>query len=145
MTLARALPEDLGTLLAMCRRYCELDGHVFDEPTARSGFAPLLDGDCHGVVWLICDDGPDPAGYAVVTWGWSIESGGPDALLDEIYVDRRGRGLGSAAVVEIIEDCRRRGFIRVFLETERHNLGARRLYSRFGFREEDSVWMSKDL
>jgi hypothetical protein len=41
--------------------------------------------------------------YAVVTWGWSIESGGRDALLDEIYVADRSRGIGAEMMHEIME------------------------------------------
>ena len=87
----------------------------------------------------------DPGGYAVATWGWSVEGGGPEALLDEIYVTDRGHGLGSAAVAAILDDCRSRGMMRVFLETESINWRARRLYTRLGFATEDSVRMSMEL
>lgn len=30
--------------------------------------------------------GEPPLGYAIVTWGYSLESGGREALLDEIYL-----------------------------------------------------------
>ncbi len=33
----------------------------------------------------------------------------------------------------------------LFLETERYNEAARRLYRRHGFVDEESVWMSLDL
>jgi GNAT superfamily N-acetyltransferase len=139
----RATHEDLTLLVELARRYCETDQHVFDEATVRAGMAGLLDSDRHGVAWIIGD--PEPVGYAVVTWGWSVEGGGPEALLDEIYVEQRGQGLGAAAVEWIIDDCRRRGMRRIFLETESHNEAARRLYARLGFTEEDSVWMSRLL
>lgn len=141
--MRRATPDDLPLLVALARRYCEMDHHVFDEPTVRAGMSGLLGSDRYGVVWMIGD--PDPVGYAVVTWGWSVEGGGPEALLDEIYVEQRGAGLGTAAVEWIIADCVRRGMRRIFLETEAHNDGARRLYTRMGFAVEDSVWMSREL
>jgi RimJ/RimL family protein N-acetyltransferase len=144
MVLIRARVADLDVLVELSRRYCELDRHVFDEDRTRAGLGPLLESDRHGVVWLI-GPGSDPAGYAVVTWGWSVEGGGPEALLDEIYVADRGRGLGSSAVSAILDDCRHRGMLRVFLETESHNEDARRFYARLGFVAEASVWMSKEL
>jgi ribosomal protein S18 acetylase RimI-like enzyme len=144
MVLTRARVADLDLLVELSRRYCELDRHVFDEDRARAGFGPLLESDRHGVVWLIGPEA-DAAGYAVVTWGWSVEGGGPEALLDEIYVADRGRGLGSSAVSAVLDDCRHRGMLRVFLETEAHNEDARRFYDRLGFVTEASVWMSKDL
>lgn len=139
----RAGPDDLGILLELCRRYCQIDGHVFEPDRARSGFAPLLDSDEHGVVWIAEGDGG--AGYAVVTWGWSIESGGRDALLDEVYVESSGAGVGTRLVEHVIEDCLRRGLPRIFLETERTNQVARRFYQKLGFAAEDSVWMVRLL
>ena len=76
---------------------------------------------------------------------WSIESGGRDALLDEIYVSRRDVGIGSAAVEAILADCRARRLPRIFLETETANDGARRLFLRHGFVIEESIWLSREL
>lgn len=119
-----------------------MDGHPFDPEMVGRALRPLLAADELGVVWLIMDEGGGPAGYAVVTWGYSLESGGRDALLDEVFVRERGRGLGGAALTEILADCRRRGMARVFLETESRNEAVRRFYARHGFHTEDSVWMS---
>jgi GNAT superfamily N-acetyltransferase len=145
MSLRRARPSDLAVLMTMAEGYAAADGHRWDEATARAGFGPLLESDRHGLVWLILDPQDEVAGYAVVTWGWSVESGGADALLDEIFVSHPGRGLGGGAVAEIIEDCRHRGLPRIFLETEAGNERARRLYARHGFEAESSVWMVKRL
>ena len=94
------------------------------------------------MVWLI----GDPAdGYAVVTWGYSLESGGREALIDEIYLRSRAQGMGSLAISSILEDCRSRELKVVFLETEAHNARVRRFYERAGFQEDDSVWMSLRL
>ncbi len=136
------MPEDLERLLELCMRYCQADGHVLDAVGATAGFTPLLESDEHGVVWVVERSGR-VVGYAVVTWSWSIESGGRDALLDEVYAETSGEGLGSVLVAHVVEDCRLRGLPRIFLETERANHDARRLYRRFGFEEEDSVWMVK--
>lgn len=142
MTIRRARPADLDLLLVLVAEYCALEGHLFDSSTASAGLGPVLVDDAHGMVWLL---GEPIDGYAVVTWGWSVEGGGPEALLDEIYVRNRGRGIGGAALDEILEDCRRRGVRRIFLETERSNELARRFYRRHGFTVEDSVWLSLDL
>ncbi len=85
------------------------------------------------------------SGYAVVTWGWSIEAGGAEAVLDEVFVDDRGEGMGSGLIEHLLADCRARGMARVFLETESHNERVRRLYARHGFVVDDSIWMSHDF
>ena len=86
-----------------------------------------------------------PCGYGVVTWGWSIEAGGLDVVLDELYTRTRGAGIGSRLIEAIEEECRTRDVRRIFLETERRNDGARRLYRRHGYVDDDSIWMSKEL
>ncbi len=136
-----AEPGDLDTLVGLHREFCVLDGHPFDLDRARSAFAPLLADDTHGVVWIV-----DPArGYAVLTWGWSIEAGGSEAVLDEVFVVERGQGLGSQLIEHVIDDGRRRGIARIVLETEAHNEPGRRLYERHGFRADDSIWLSHDF
>ena len=78
--LRRAGPADEGLLLELIREFYEQDRHDYDEFLLRPALAPLLAGDEFGVTWLI----GDRQGYAVVIWGYSLESGGRDALLDGI-------------------------------------------------------------
>jgi GNAT superfamily N-acetyltransferase len=142
-----AVPEDLQVLVELVGEYCAADGHVLDETVVRAGLEPLLTDDTHGAIWMI---DPDLAhatadGYVVVTWGWSIEIGGLDVVLDEIYVRTRGQGKGSDALRVVEAECRRRGVKRIFLETELANEAARRLYGRHGYRIDESIWMSKEL
>ena len=140
--IARAGPEDLRLLVELSAEFNEIDGHVHNDNRVRSALIPLLRDDALGIVYLL---GEPPAGYAVVTWGYSIESGGRDALLDEIYVRAKGQGIGGSAFEEVLADLRTRGLSRMFLETERANARVRLFYSRHGFVEDDSIWMSREL
>lgn len=143
--IRRATPQDLKSLVPLCRRYCAADHHEFERERTIRGLAPLLETDRHGVVWIAEAADGTIAGYAVVTWGWSVESGGLDALLDEIYTEPKNQGSGSALLDAIEADCARRGCARLFLETERANEAARRLYRRRGYAVEDSIWMQLTL
>jgi GNAT superfamily N-acetyltransferase len=140
--LRRASGADLPLLLRLILEFCQVDSHQYNEERVRTALEPLLRCDDHGVVWMI---GEPPEGYAVVTWGYSLESGGEEALIDEIYLRSRGEGIGSRALQAIIDDCRARGCKRMFLETESHNQRVRRFYARAGFETDDSVWMSRPL
>lgn len=140
--LTRATPEDQPELLVLIREFCSVDQHPFDEQRIVECLPPLLECDDHGVVWKI---GDPVVGYAVVTWGYSLESGGREALIDEIYVRSRGEGLGSQALHAILDDCRARGCKIVFLETEARNARVRNFYARAGFVADDSIWMSLPL
>ncbi|WP_432824496.1 N-acetyltransferase family protein [Dactylosporangium sp. CA-092794] len=139
----RATAGDLAALLPLVREFCAVDRHEFDEERVTRALRPLLAGDAHGQVWLVGGAASGPVGYAVVTWGWSLESGGREALLDEIYVRDRGNGLGGALLRRTISAATEAGAAAMFLETEAHNDRVRTFYARHGFEAEDSVWMSR--
>ncbi|GGM67635.1 GNAT family N-acetyltransferase [Dactylosporangium sucinum] len=143
----RAEPSDLPSLLPLTREFCETDHHDHDEPRIVRALAPLLRDDTHGQVWVVTSsaDASVLAGYAVVTWGWSLESGGREALLDEIYVRDRGNGVGEALLRHAMRAAAAAGASAMFLETEAHNARVRKFYARLGFTEESSVWMSGTL
>ncbi|MPY95012.1 MAG: GNAT family N-acetyltransferase [Acidimicrobiia bacterium] len=145
--LRRAVPEDLDALVRLVEEFYEVDRYPFDEALVRGALLGLLEGDEHGVAWLVVGPGcaDEALGYAVVTWGYSIESGGREGLVDEFFVRERNGGVGSAALVSVLEACRAYGPRRLFLETEARNDAARRFYARHGFDADDSIWMSRTL
>ena len=63
---------------------------------------PLLEGSPHGAVYLI---GPAraPIGYAIVSFGWSVEFGGLDGFVDELYLRPavRRRGIATEALLAL--------------------------------------------
>lgn len=143
----RAERSDLDDVVALCGRYAARSGYEhapFDPAIATRCLADLLDDDRLGILWVASPTRSTGAvGYLLLTWGYSLESGGRDGLIDEVYVEPRNQGIGSALVDAALEECRRRGVRRVFLETEAVNEGARRLYGRKGFVAEDSIWMCR--
>jgi GNAT superfamily N-acetyltransferase len=111
---------------------------------ARAALAGLLRDRRRGRAWLIAAGGR-PAGYLVVTLGWSLEYLGLDAFVDELYLEPswRGRGVGSAAVRLAGAACRRLGVRALHLEVERRNRRARRFYRRAGFADHDRFLMTR--
>ena len=144
MTIRRAARTDLDALVELAIEFRSVGGEGSDRATIVDGFGGLLGDDTHGVVWVAID-ADELVGYAVVTWGWSIEIGGLDVVLDEIFTRRRGTGVGSALIEHLERDCRDRGVKRIFLETELVNDRARRLYERHGYVADTSIWMAKEL
>ena len=145
--IRRAGPRDLDDLVTLVREVYEVDHHSFDLDHVVGALRPLLADDAVGQVWLV-DDPERPGelgGYAVITWGWSLESGGRECLLDEMYVRAPGEGLGTQVLIELIEKASAAGAAAVFLETEAHNHRARVFYGKTGFALQDSIWMSLRL
>lgn len=138
-----ALLPDLETL---AREYLAEDGDAFDAGRHGRALAILAAGDPVGQGWLIrVDAGIE--GYVVVCLGFSIEYGGYDAFVDELYVRPafRRRGIGLAALAHAEIHLRHRGVRTVHLEVANHKTVTRDLYRRLGFVDHDRVLMSKEL
>lgn len=142
--IRRATDADVPALLPLIRAYCLADGHAYDEQHVLTALRPLLADATLGLV-LVVEQAGRLTGYAALTWGWSLESGGREALLDEIFVAEPGRGAGSALLSAVMSEAREAAARALFLETEPGNAGARSFYSRHGFAREDSVWMRRQL
>ncbi|WP_435310826.1 GNAT family N-acetyltransferase [Primorskyibacter sedentarius] len=146
-TLHLAGPDDLPRLLSMVAAFHEHQGFDTDEDHQRAAIAPLLEGSPHGAIWLI---GPRkaPVGYVVVTFGWSVEFGGLDGIVDELYIRPavRGRGMGFEAVNSLAHALRDSGVRALHLEADRNDEPVTRFYTRAGFRPRDGyLFMSRVL
>ncbi len=140
----RADLDDVTALLPLIRDFYGVDRHTYDESRVVSALEPLLADDEFGQVWVAEKSG-QLLGYAVMTWSYSLESGGRECILDEIYVTSPSSGIGAGLLQSALDGARSYGANAVFLETEAHNSRARGFYRRFGFEIEDSVWMRRDL
>lgn len=99
---------------------------------------PLLEGTPLGQAYLI---GPSnaPVGYVIVTYGYSVEFGGPDAFIDEIYLrpSVRNRGIGSEALFEIAKNLAHYGVAALHLEVATDDTRTQGFYKRLGFAPRD--------
>ena len=142
-----AKPEDLDRLCALVAAFHAESGIALGDDARRAGLAPLVDGIPHGAAYLI---GPAraPIGYVVVSFGWSVEFGGLDANLDEIFVRPavRGRGIASEVLTTLPAALAGAGIRALHLEVDREDAAARGFYSRAGFLERPrSMLMSRRL
>lgn len=110
----------------------------------RRALRMLVRGDAFGHGWLIRVNDV-PAGFVIVSLGYSVEYGGRDAFIDELYVAPPFRrcGLGAEAVAFAERFCRERGVKTVHLEVARGNRAANAVYRRAGFKAHGFVLMSK--
>ena len=106
----------------------------WDVAWAGSSFSALLADRSRGAIWIVSEDG-DPAGYVVLTVRFSMEHGGLDAFIDDLFIRRaqRRRGLGRLALQALFHECRQRGVLAVHVEVGRDNAAAQSLYAGFGF------------
>ncbi|TCL09603.1 acetyltransferase (GNAT) family protein [Shimia isoporae] len=105
-----------------------------DAETRAKGILPLLQGSPYGAAYIL---GPRlaPVGYVVVTFGWSVEFGGMDAFVDEVYIRPavRGRGMATEALIGLAKALENVDVCALHLEVDRNDDKARKLYLRSGF------------
>lgn len=141
-----AEPSDADTLVEMMHDFNAHERIAFDEPEVRAVLTQLFANDSYGLACLIHLDG-EVAGYVVITFGFSVEFRGRDALIDELFVkdEFRGRGLASAALRFAEGVCRERGIRALHLEVDRGNTRAQSVYSRAGFADRGNHLLNKWL
>ena len=118
--------EDADRLLPLVAAFHEEQGFGTDDAHREAAIVPLLEGLPHGAVWLV---GPRraPVGYVVLSFGWSVEFGGMDGIVDELYIRPavRRRGMGGEALDGLAKAMREAGLKALHLEAQ---LGDDRLH-----------------
>ena len=146
-SLHLATPEDAPKLLPLVAAFHEHQGLATSPEHQHDAIMPLLEGSPHGAIWLI---GPRraPVGYVVISFGWSIEYGGMDAIVDEIYVRSavRRRGMGCEALNGLAKALKQGGVRALHLEADLENETLIRFYQRAKFvTREGYAYMSREL
>ncbi|WP_147124631.1 GNAT family N-acetyltransferase [Shimia ponticola] len=130
----KATPEDAPRILPLMASFHAEEGTEADDAHRHNALMPLLDGSHLGEVFII---GPRiaPIGYVVITYGWSIEFGGKDAFVDEVYLRPkvRGRGLGSEVLLAVGRYLAEAQITAVHLEVDHDNTTAIAMYEKTGF------------
>jgi ribosomal protein S18 acetylase RimI-like enzyme len=141
-----AIPADLEAILALHRDFFAEDHYTFREEESRANLGRLLADPNLGQIFVL-EDGGSVVGYLLLTFGFSLEFGGRDAVVDELYVApaHRGRGLGTNALAAAEEACRELGIRAIHLVVERYKEGAQALYRRVGFAAHDRDVMTKAI
>ncbi|MEP5730032.1 MAG: GNAT family N-acetyltransferase [Sulfitobacter sp.] len=145
--LTLATPEHLEKLVALCAAFHAEEGIILSDDARRAGLGPLLEGLPYGAAYLI---GPPraPIGYIVVCFSWSVEFGGLDATIDELFIRPgvRGRGIATESLIALPRALADAGLRAIHLEVDRDNHKAIQLYKRAGFtNREQYMFMSRQL
>ena len=136
--IRKATLEDIPALVDMMREFYAESDYPLDRDWAARSFHALLRDDALGAAWIVTLDS-EPAGYVVLTVRFSMEYGGLDAFIDDLFVrtEFRRRGLGRALLKSLFEECVRRRVLAVHVEVGQDNDAAKALYGGFGLRQGD--------
>jgi GNAT superfamily N-acetyltransferase len=143
-TIRLAETPDLERMIPLVREFYIYERLKLDERRYRELGLELIERDELGRLLVIELDN-ELIGYAVVGFGFSLEFGGRDALLDEFYVQEeyRGHGIGGRVLTAVEELCRAKGIRAVHLEADYVNARVHEFYKRQGFRDHERHLMTK--
>jgi ribosomal protein S18 acetylase RimI-like enzyme len=129
-------------LVELMRGYYRDDGLSFDAGRAAATMARLLAEPQWGGAWVLEAEGAI-AGYIAICMGFSLELGGNDAYIDELFVlpEHRGRGYGRLLTDFAAEAIAARGCVALHLEVDRENDSALRLYAALGYERRDRYFL----
>jgi ribosomal protein S18 acetylase RimI-like enzyme len=140
-----ALPSEAELLINLARAFHREDGHALS-PEGEAALRNILSGEPMARCWLI-RRASEVIGYVVLTLGYSIEHGGRDGFIDDLYLvpPARGRGVGATVLDFALEQARGLGIRTLHLEVESGNERATSLYRSRGFAENGRRLMSRRL
>ncbi len=137
---------DIPQLLPLMQDFYLFEKLSFDAGRLTSSLETLITDERLGRVVLIeLDSGI--AGYLILTFGYSLEFHGLDALLDEFYISpaHRNNGIGSAALDYAYSHLKSLGIAALHLEADHFNERGHSFYKRQGFRDHERHLMTKWL
>jgi ribosomal protein S18 acetylase RimI-like enzyme len=140
-----ALAGDAELLVDLARAFHREDGHPLS-PEGEAALRHILAGEPMARCWLIRRAG-EVIGYVVLTLGYSIEHGGRDGFIDDLYLapSARSSGAGTAVLDFALDQARQLGIQTLHLEVETTNERAGTLYRSRGFGENGRRLMSLRL
>ncbi len=135
INLNQAQEKDIPILLQFIKAYHSYDHIDFDLEKAEKALHPLILDEHIGRAWIVTLDQTNQIGYILLTFGYSMEYCGRDAFFDEFFIEEkyRGQGIGRVVLEKAIVEAKKLGVKQLYLEVERHNIGAEHLYESIGF------------
>jgi ribosomal protein S18 acetylase RimI-like enzyme len=133
--IAAVRPDDAAVLVMLARAFHGEEGRTLDA-AGETALVAIAEGEPLARAWLV-RDGDRPVGYLVITLGFSVEYGGRDGFIDDLYLapEVRGAGLGRRLLAFALAEAERLGVRTLHLEVEVENERATRLYRAGGFEE----------
>jgi len=126
---------DAETLLHLARAFHEEEGHPIGD-AGEAALRQVARGEPLARAWIVRQQG-EAVGYVIITIGFSIEYGGRDGFIDDLYLvpPARGHGLGRRLLEFALARAAEVGIGTLHLEVEPDNANAVRLYRGAGFEE----------
>jgi GNAT superfamily N-acetyltransferase len=146
LEIKRAEVRHREALLELIAAYHAHDGIETTEAKRRGALVGLMSSPQFGQVWVAEQDGA-LLGYAVLTYDYSLECGGREGFVDELFVaaSARGKGVGRMLLDRLVSAAAEQllGGLHIVVEQENH--AALAFYECCGWGRPHRVVLSREL
>ena len=121
--------SDIDLLISMMTDFYAIDNYPIDSTTSKALFETFIKDENLGKGWLIYNE-EQIVGYYILTFVFSFEYKGRIAFLDELFIieNARSKGIGTKTITFIKEQLPHLDVKLLYLEVEKHNNKAQKLY-----------------
>ncbi|MBX3736052.1 MAG: GNAT family N-acetyltransferase [Candidatus Didemnitutus sp.] len=128
-----ATADDIPALVDLMADFYAESAFPLDRDWAARSFAALFADPARNAAWLASLDG-QPIGHTVLCSRHSMEFGGLDGSIDDLYVipAARRRGVGRALLDRLVAHARALGVLALHVEVAPDNTAAQALYAALG-------------
>lgn len=134
--------SDIEIIVQMQREFYAIDHYPIDIEVSKKLFVEFIENENLGKAWLIFSDN-EIVGYVILTFLFSFEYRGKVAFLDELYLSEkaRGKGIGAQSIDFIQSTALKLSLKLIWLEVEKHNSTAQKLYLAADFAVHNRILM----
>lgn len=121
--------KQIETITQMMQDFYAIDNYPIDLEISKKLFNQFISDENLGKAYLIFNEN-EIVGYVILTFVFSFEYGGKIAFLDELYIKEtaRGKGMGKQTIQFIKGQAQLLNVKLLYLEVEKHNENAQKLY-----------------
>jgi ribosomal protein S18 acetylase RimI-like enzyme len=133
LMIREASHDDIPSLVQMMDEFYAESDVELDHLAATHSFDALFDKPEFATTYIV-NDGAIEAGYVVLTVCFSMEFGGFEGHIEDLYVRpvARRKGFGRDLLHALIVDCDDRKLCALSVEVAPDNVAARMLYAQLG-------------
>ncbi len=126
---------DIDAVVKMMEDFYAIDNYQYDAEITKKLFIDFLENKNFGKCWIIYNHA-EIVGYAIITYIFSFEYKGKMAFFEELFIKEkaRGKGIGKLTIDFIKEVAENSNLKMMYLEVEKHNKIAQKLYLDNGFK-----------
>ena len=121
--------SDVDSIVNLMQAFYDIDNYPFDMDKSKKLVIAFLENENLGSAWLIYVEN-EIVGYVILTYIFSFEYQGRIAFLDELFLLEkvRGKGIGTKTIDFVKEEALKLKLKVIYLEVEKHNKNAQKLY-----------------